>query len=178
MMRALLPFRRLAGDERGTSVIELAIVAPVLSLLTMGIVDISNGYARRLELTQAASRALERLAADDFRIPENDAGVPNYTAIKADAAAAAGVNASQVTVVRWLECNGVEQPAANFKNGCPVEDRPECEVSDPPDDCHQVTARYVEIQIDDKFWPMFGTIFSREPDGSFPLWAEAAMRIQ
>ena len=178
MMRALLPFRRLAADQRGTSVIELAIVAPVLSLLTMGIVDISNGYARRLELTQAASRSLEQLAADDFSIRENDSGVPDFTGIKADAAAAAGVDAAKVTVTRWLECDGVEQPADKFDDGCPVEDRPECEVSDPPDDCHQVTARYVQVRIDDSFRPMFGTIFSRNADGTFPLWAEAAMRIQ
>lgn len=180
MMRALLRLRprlaRIAADESGTSVIELAMVAPVLSLLTMGIVDISNGYGRRLELVQAVNRTAELVAAGEFKIPENADGTPDYTALKADAAAAAGVETSQVEVIRWLECDGVEQ--TEYESLCEPEDPAACDTETPPDDCDPIIARYVQIRIDDSFRPMFGTIFSRRADGSFPLWAEAAVRVQ
>lgn len=183
MMRRLLPraarLAPLAGDERGTSVIEFAFVAPILSLLTMGIIDISSGYSRRLELTQAASRTLERLATNNFEIPEDAEGNPDFTALRAEAALAAGVPVDQIEAIRWLECDGVEQPAENFAAGCPPNtSETGCDVSDPPGHCYPVTARYVQVRIDDSFAPMFGTIFSAEADGTYPLWAEAAVRVQ
>ncbi|MCY7281595.1 MAG: pilus assembly protein, partial [Sphingomonas bacterium] len=30
--------------DRGTAIIELAIVAPVIALMTVGVVDLSNGF--------------------------------------------------------------------------------------------------------------------------------------
>jgi len=49
-------FRRLRSDERGAAVIELALTAPILATLVIGIVDISNAYSRQLSLEQAAPR--------------------------------------------------------------------------------------------------------------------------
>ena len=179
MMRGLsLPrrWRRLAADERGTSVIELAIVAPVLSLITVGIIDISNGYSRRMELVQAVSRTAELVAVNNFKIPKKADGSPDFSAFKADAAAAAGVEVDQVEVIRWLECNGVEQD--DYDGVCEPEDPAACDGDDPPADCNPVIARYVQIRIDDSFRPMFGAYFARNADGTFPLWAEAAVRVQ
>lgn len=170
--------RRLARDERGTSVVELALIAPILAVLTMGIIDLSAAFGRRLELTEAANGTMQRVAAMNFDLAENADGSPDFSALKANAAAAAGVSENQVTVTRWLECDGVEQDEDQFNDGCPVEDRPECEVSDPPDDCSQVTARYVEVRVEDSFAPMFSSILARGPDGTIPLSAEAAVRIQ
>ena len=180
MMRKLLPaaarVRALAGDERGTSVIELAFVAPILSLLTMGIVDLSGAYARRMELTQAASRTLERLAADEFDVPQDANGEPVYTGLQQDAATAAGVPTSKVTVIGWLECDGVEQ--ADGVESCPADTSAECSVPTPPADCEPVMARYVQVRIEDSFDPMFGSILSTRADGTYPLWVEAAMRVE
>ena len=52
---------RLVADEAGAAVIELALVAPVLALMTIGVVDISNAYGRKLALEQGAQRAIEKV---------------------------------------------------------------------------------------------------------------------
>lgn len=168
----------LGRDEKGTSVIELAIIAPILSLLTMGIIDLSTGYSRRLELTEAVSRTIEKVAAQDFDIPEGATG-PDFSKLKADAAAGAGVSEDEVTVTRWLECNGVEQD--DFEGTCAKDETtPGCEVVDPDPDlgCTPVMARYVEVRIDTTFDPAFGSVVVPGTDGTVPLFAQAAVRIQ
>lgn len=176
-MRKLKRLGTLATEERGTSIVELAIIAPFLSMLTMGIIDISNGYARRLELTEAVSRTIEKVAAKNFEIPSN-ADEPDFTYIKEDAAEAAGVSQADVTVTRWLECDGVEQP--DFEGTCPADTRPECQVAspDPALGCTPVMARYIQIRVDSSFRPEFSSILAPGPDGTYPLFAEAAVRIQ
>ena len=180
MIRKLLPRasrrRSLAADERGTSVVELAFVAPILSLLTMGIIDLSGAFSRRMELTQGANRALERLASDDFDVPQDANGEPTYSGIAEDAAAAAGVPVEQVEVIGWLECDGVEQD--EDVETCPADTSADCTVPTPPAHCEPVVARYVQIRIEDDFDPMFGSILATQTDGTFPLWVEAAMRIE
>ena len=152
--------RRLRADRRGTSVIELAIIAPVLSLVTMGIIDLSNGYARRLELTEAVDGTIERISAGNFEISGTTTGL-DFDAYIADAAAAAKVPEEQVSVAAWRECDGVEQ--TDFDGSCPSD---------------QIMARYVQVSIEGSFKPMFATVFAPGPDGTYPLHAEAAVRIQ
>jgi hypothetical protein len=168
---------RLGCDARGTSVIELAVIAPLMTLVTMGIIDLSNGYSRRLELTQAADRTITKIAARNFEIPKNADG-PDFSAYKAEAATAAGVDASAVTVVAWLECDGVEQD--DFEGTCPKKNETGCEAESPPpeSDCWPILARYIQVRIDAAFTPMFGSVISPRSDGTVPLYAEAAVRIQ
>jgi Flp pilus assembly protein TadG len=52
---------RLARNERGAAVIELALVAPILATLVIGITDVSIAYGHKLELEQAAQRAIEKV---------------------------------------------------------------------------------------------------------------------
>ena len=51
----------ICADERGTAVIEMALVAPVLALCIIGIVDMSNAYTQKLGLEQGAQRAIEKI---------------------------------------------------------------------------------------------------------------------
>ena len=51
----------LARDQRGAAIIELALIAPVFALMTIGIVDMSNAYSRKLALEQGAHRAIEKI---------------------------------------------------------------------------------------------------------------------
>ena len=58
MMRRLV---KLAREDRGAAVIELALIAPVLALLIIGVTDISIAYGRKLELEQAVQRSIEKV---------------------------------------------------------------------------------------------------------------------
>src|SRR2546423_9329323 len=60
--------KTLATSDRGAAVIELALIAPILGLMVIGIVDLSNAFSRKLALEQGAQRAIERImqtTADD-----------------------------------------------------------------------------------------------------------------
>ena len=59
MTRLLM--RKLFRDERATAIIELALVAPIVALTVIGIVDLSNGFSRKLGLEQGAQRAIEKI---------------------------------------------------------------------------------------------------------------------
>src|SRR5881397_2191156 len=52
---------KLRADDRGAAVIELALVAPVLGLMVIGVVDMSNAFSRKLQAEQAAQRAIEKI---------------------------------------------------------------------------------------------------------------------
>jgi len=55
----------LIRDERGASLIELALVAPFLATMVIGMVDISQCYSAKVKLTQAAQRAIEKAMQGD-----------------------------------------------------------------------------------------------------------------
>ncbi len=153
MMR---PFRNLAGDERGTSVIELAMVAPVLATFLVGMADISRAYSAKLQLVQAAHRSIEKV--QQYRTTTS-----TFSTLQTEAATAAGVNASDVVVDPWLECNGTRQ--ANYNSVCPPGQNP---------------SRYITVTITKPFMPMFGTRFfpGANQDGSYTLTGEAGLRTQ
>jgi len=57
MMRLNRLFRALANDDGGTMIIETAIVAPVLVLMSLGAFQVSKIVSRQQELETAASEA-------------------------------------------------------------------------------------------------------------------------
>ncbi|HEX6374447.1 MAG TPA: TadE/TadG family type IV pilus assembly protein [Allosphingosinicella sp.] len=150
-MRLRLP--ALARDQRGTSLIEFGFLAPFLAVLAMGIIDLSRGLAERFALQQAVNRSLELVQA---RPAVADAGADDvdYSHVRTEAAAAAAVDEDQVTLTRWLECDGVEQP----------------EVTGTCDDGED-TARYLRVRIVKDFEAEF--FFD-----SIPMSASGALRTQ
>ena len=163
MPRALLPSsldrclaaaRSLMRNERGVSVIELAIAAPVLGILIMGIGDLGRGFSERYFLQQAANRALE--------LGHLGTSGSNYNHLIREAAAAAGVPESNVTLTQWLECNGTVKAFDSF-----------C-------DPGQTVARFIRLSIRSSFTPFFGTSIYRnvQPDGTVRIDAMAALRVQ
>ena len=160
----------LRRDERGTAIVELALIAPVLALLTVGIVDLSRGVTRRMELSEAVHRTLEKAAAQNFKFSVSTTGAVTMDyegALIADVVEGAGgeeagVTEDDVEIVTWLECNGIEETDRTIRTCDPGE----------------TTARYLQIRIDSSFTPSFGTVVSPGTDGTVPLWAEAAVRIQ
>ncbi|MGH6658493.1 MAG: TadE/TadG family type IV pilus assembly protein, partial [Sphingomicrobium sp.] len=41
---------RLARDKRGAAVVEMAMVAPLIATMVVGVVDLSNAFGRKLKL--------------------------------------------------------------------------------------------------------------------------------
>jgi Flp pilus assembly pilin Flp len=145
----LNPFR----DERGAAVIELALIAPVLALMTMGVIDVSQAFNRKLTLEQAAQRAVEKV------MQTTGDTTPEGT-IKAEAAAQGDVSEADVTVTYRLECNGVVQ--ADFDIECTPGQR---------------ESRYLMVTVAGTYVPMFPMhFFGDESDKIYHMTATAGMR--
>ena len=149
-------YPRLAQDERGASIVELALVAPVMASLLIGMVDLSRAYSHKLKLEQAAQRAIEK-------VQQYQTTTSTYGTLQTEAAAAAGVPTSNVVIDFWLECDGTR--AANYVSVCTS---------------GQTFGRWVSVEITGPFSPMFRS--RRWPgantDGTFTLTGKAGMRTQ
>jgi Flp pilus assembly pilin Flp len=164
--------RSLARDERGASIVELALFAPFLGTLMLGLIDLGQGISARHELQQAANHAMELALSREAVADES--GEPNYEYLRQAAAWAADVPIEAVTLTRWLECDGA--PANDDEEEAGV-----CEpnASGGPKE----VARYVRIRIATVYTPTFryGPIAlssAANSDGTVPMAAEAALRIQ
>lgn len=154
--------QKLGRDERGASIIELAMTMPVLAGLLIGMVDISRAYSAKLQLSQAAYRAVEK-------VQQYQASASTYSTLKTEAVAAAQasgfptVTDSDVVVDYWLECDGTRQ--SNYDSVCPAS---------------QAYARWITVDISGKFVPVFPT--SKWPgsnsDGTYTLHGKAGLRTQ
>jgi Flp pilus assembly protein TadG len=146
----------LTRCPRGASVVELAMIAPVLATLLIGMSDLSRGYSAKLQLEQAAQRTIELVAQAPM------APSTFVTTLKAEGAAAAAVPIGQVAVDFWLECNGVRN--ATYETTCTA---------------GQVAARYVTVDITKTFAPMFNLHFAHaNANGTFTLHGRAGVRVQ
>ena len=101
---------RLRHDDRGVGFVELAMVAPVLMLLCLGMIDISRLVSARIDLEQAAQRTTDFALA---RRPTSS----NTSYLVTEGANAGGVPAQDVEVELFLECDGVRQD--EFNTPCP-----------------------------------------------------------
>ena len=126
--------KALARDARGTAVVELAIVAPMIALLTVGIVDMSNGFSRKLKIEQAAQRSIEK-------IMNTSASDTIENTLAAEAADQADVPLANVTVTYRLECDGAATDAA------------ECTED-------QVTSQWITVTVVDQYEPLFSRHFA------------------
>ena len=155
-------FRSLIRDERGASVIEMAMVTPLLGSLLIGMVDISRAYSAKLMLEQSAYRAIEKVQG--YQTSES-----TYSTLKTEAGSAARaagfttVADTDVVLDFWLECNGTRQSV--YDSVCPG---------------GQTTARWVTVDIPATFTPMFSS--RRWPganaNGTFTLHGKAGLRTQ
>lgn len=154
-MTAMTKLRALLRDPSGATIIEMALVLPFLATLLIGMVDLSRGYSQKLQLEQAAQRAIEKAM-------QGKKQTSLYDTLRAEGAAAAGVAVTAVTVDYWLECNGVRQ--SNYGSVCG---------SGVP------YARYVTVEITKPFSPMFSTRFlGANTDGTFTLRGKTGIRVQ
>ena len=153
-MRALASmFRHIARDRRGTSIIELALALPLLSIMLVGLVDLASCFSAQLTIQQAAARSLERVQVKTTTL--------NTASIRTEAATAAGVPESQIAVETWLECDNVKMPAATTT----------C-------DGTQDAGKYVKVTINSNYVPFFtySPLGTRQANGSVALSAAASVR--
>jgi Flp pilus assembly protein TadG len=158
MIRRLDIFAR---DQRGAAVIEMGLMAPIFATLLIAAIDLSDAYSTKLQIEQAAQRTIEKVQGSTTTFTSTQ-----IAALRADAAAAAGVATTAATVRTWRECNGVRQGnvASNstptgFTDSCPT---------------GQVTARYVELDVEKTFTPMFPLRFRT---GGYTLHGIAGLRV-
>lgn len=146
--------RKLRRDERGVAIIEMAIVTPVLALIVVGMIDLSNGYSKKLQLEQAAQRTIEK--AQQTIVSDT-----MLNTLQAEGAQAAGVDPSKVTIDWWVECNGTR--AADYDTPCPS---------------GQTYARYLTAAIEGSYTPMFATRFAGAVNGKYIIHGKAGIRTQ
>ena len=160
----MMKIRNLLRSESGNSFVEMALLAPVLTTMLVGMVDISRAYSAKLQLEQSAQRTIELVMQQ--QAAEND-----YTAaLKTEGAAAAGVAESAVTPDNWLECSadGVTwtRNALGFNASC--------------DAATPIYARYVSVDISKGYKPLFSSRYfpGSDAQGYYTLHGKAGVRIQ
>jgi len=155
--------RTLLRSESGNSFVEMALVAPFLTTLLVGMVDLSRAYSSKLQLEQAAQRTIEQVM--------QQAGVSSdySAALKTEGAAAASVAETAVTPDNWLECSadGIAWTrAANFTDSC--------------DAATPMYARYVTVDIVKNYKPLFSSKYfpGSDSQGNYKLHGRAGIRVQ
>lgn len=164
MMNKLL---KLARDERGTSIIELGLLAPLLATMVIGMSELSLAYSQKLQLEQAAQRAVEKA----MQGMQGDESTDIFDGLKAEAAETADVEESAVEVRYWLECNGVSQNTSDAT--MEADYNKVCSGTNP------VYSRHLRVSIEKTYTPMFDVSWlGSNSDGTFTLMGEAGMRVQ
>ena len=152
MTRLLALFR----DERASAAVELALLAPILGMMVIGVVDMSNAFGRKLVLEQAVQRSIEKVMQTTVNTTVDQT-------IVNEAALAAGVDVGNVDLDYWLECNGTKK--ANY-------DTDKCTAG-------ETEARYIVVSIEDKYTPMFPIHFAGiGSDGKYRITATSGIRTR
>ena len=171
---------RLAADERGAAIIELALIAPVLALMVIGIVDMSNAFSRKLALEQGAQRAIEKImqttGTSTVEGTLKTEAVCQVNGTNSDGTCKSSpITASNVTVTYRLECtDSGGARTTQTSTDATTFDGFTCAPGTVSD------ARYIEILVTDKYTPMFPIHFAsfNTSDGTYHLSATAGMRTE
>ncbi|HEX8622376.1 MAG TPA: TadE/TadG family type IV pilus assembly protein [Allosphingosinicella sp.] len=152
-------------DERGVSVIEMAFLVPILAFMLLGMVDLANGYTRKMAVENAVNRAMEKVAV----LPVQD----DYTFIKTEITTALpSVTAASITVDPYSMCDTTKN--ATFKTECGFR----------ADGTAQEIQRYVRVKVAHRWTPTFNYgafghyLFKAGSDGKVPLNVETQLRVQ
>jgi Flp pilus assembly protein TadG len=161
-------FLDLLREKRGTAIIEMAFVAPVIALMTVGVVDLSNGFSAKLRLEQAAQRSIEKVmqttgvqSVEDTIISEAICQV-NGTVANSAVCKTAPITAANVTVTHTLYCGTSNVPS-------------------PGTDCAAgvVESRWISVNIWDEYEPLFPIHFTgTDANGKYRIEATAGMRTE
>jgi Flp pilus assembly protein TadG len=162
-------FRSIRRDQRGAAIIELALAAPFMAAIVIGMSDLARAYSMKLQLEQASQRTIEQVENQQSR-----SSASYNTALTTEAGNAmsdAGYSTGNtITPDSWLECSSNGGTSwtrqTNFTDSCP--------------NASDVTARYVKVTISRNFVPMFASFAwpGANSSGQIPLTGYAEVRIQ
>lgn len=158
--------RKLREDQKGGSIVELALVAPILSAVTIGIVDLSRAYTLKLVCEQAAQRAVEKVQSQ--RSVATSSYNTALTTEATNAMTAAGYSTGNTyTPDSWAECssNGTSWTrSASFTTDCTT----------------TYTARYASMRIQRSYTPMFTSRVwpGADASGNITVTGFAEVRMQ
>ena len=172
-------FPRIIDDRRGLAVIELALVAPVLALILIGITDLSTAYSRKLALEQGAQRAIEKIMQttedDTVEATLKTEAVCQVNGTNADGTCkTTPITTANVTVTYRLECTSSGGTITPQTSTDPVAfDDLVCATG-------STEARYISVDVTDKYTPKFPVHFLgfNSADSTYHLSASAGMRTQ
>lgn len=158
-MRRLLSLGR---DTAGAAAIEMALGAPILAALLLGMSELADGYSAKLGLEQAAQTAIEKVMQGQATATDTSAA-----ALKAEAATLADVPAAQVAVTFYLECVTESTGAAvvtTYTTGC---------------SSTQVARRYMKVVITKTHPSIFQQKFAgTDANGNYVLTGQTSVRVQ
>lgn len=169
--------KRCIRDAGGSVTVELALLAPILATMVIGVVDISLAYGQKLELEQGTQRAIEKVmqTTGDTTVGDTlqEEVVCQVNGTNEDGTCATGrVAPEDVTVSYRLECladdgtrtSAVEDTAEEFDAlTCGADDR---------------EVRYLSVTAVDVYAPMFPLFHWGSHDDGFHLSATAGVRTQ
>ncbi|MDQ3040585.1 MAG: pilus assembly protein [Pseudomonadota bacterium] len=144
----------LEREDRGTVTIELALIAPILATMLVGLVDIGTAFSHKLRLEQIANRAIEKVQQDGF-------DTTYETTIEAEVVAAAGSGAT-ADLTYWLECAGTK--VSSYTGGCTT---------------GQSVARYVQVEVVKSHTPIITAQFTgSNANGTMTVRGISGIRTQ
>ena len=163
-----LALSRLAREQRGAAIIELALAAPFLAALVIGMTDLARGYSTKLQIEQAAQRTVEKVEQQkSVATSYNTMLSTEATNAMTDAGYTSG---NTITPDSWLECSSNGGTSwtrqSDFNGSCP--------------NASDITARYVKVSISRNFVPMFTSRAwpGANAQGQIPITGTAEVRIQ
>ncbi|WP_436795572.1 TadE/TadG family type IV pilus assembly protein [Actinospongicola halichondriae] len=85
---------RRPGGERGASILELALITPVMALIVMGVLDLARGHQMQIGLTNAAREgaAYAQIAPNDVSCAGEDDIIDRVMGESGDLAGYAGLS--------------------------------------------------------------------------------------
>jgi len=153
--------KRLFADPTGNSTVELAIIMPVLVLLTCLAGDVAMAFKAKIALQRAAERTAQLATAGGYTSDTTNSSAA-YNNLAADAAAAAGVSTSNVTVTPTLVCDSTPQTTPDYCTST------------------QQQKRYVAITISGTYTPMFAKLApsSKWSSSGIAITGSSSVRLQ
>ena len=159
------PLFSIGRDQRGAAMIEMAFIAPVIALMTVGVVDLSNGFGTKLRVEQAAQRSIEKVMQTTGVTTVEDTiaaeAVCQYNGTNSDGTCkTAPLTTADVTVTHRLECDNVVSAAADCTGT-------------------QKESRWVQVTVATDYTPMFPLHFTGiAANGKYHIQSIAGMRTQ